>query len=294
MIEFHCPTCNPNAAHSHRAFLCYACRTFATASTHPLDVSHQAMAKDEDEDDAPKGKKPEKAKGGVSMGLILGIVGVLLVCCICLPAGGGVVFFIFFTGVGGAAQRVQTVNNMRELGMALHSSYDVNKQLPAPRAFKGDLSWRVTVLPYIEQDVLFRQFDMNKAWDQPPNQQILTQRPRTYQSPLHPAADASSTPFQYFTGPNSLFPQSTTVVRFEQIKDGTSNTILFSESKSPVPWSKPADMSTVGALMVPVDRYVVCMADGSVKVVNPARILEADVRGMIHPDDGKFMPLGLE
>jgi hypothetical protein len=261
-------------------------------------MSRQAMAKDdddEDDEDEPKKKKTEKSKGGgVSMGLIIGIVGILLVCCICLPAGGGVGVYFMYQGVGGAAQRVQTINDMKLIGLAVHNYHDTFKQLPPPRAAKGDLSWRVALLPYIEQDFLFKQFDMNKSWDQPPNQQMLVQRPKTYQSALHPAPDSSSTPFQYFTGPNSLFPQPTGRVTLLAAKDGTSNTILFAESKSPVPWSKAADMSATGALMVPADRYVICLADGSVKIVNPARVSEAELRGMIHPDDGKFLPMSLE
>jgi hypothetical protein len=298
MIDFTCPQCHSNLADSHRTFLCFACRTSTTALPRPLDMCRQAMAKvddDDEDDDAPKKKKPEKAKGGgISMGLIIAIVGVLLVCCICFPAGGGVGVYFMYQGVGGAQQRVQTMNDLKHIGLAMHAHHDMNGRLPPPRAFKGDLSWRVAVLPHIEQGNLFRQFDVNKSWDQPPNQQMLSQRPKTYQSALHPAPDASSTPYQYFVGPNSLFPQQTTTVKLGAIKDGTSNTILVAESKSPVPWSKSADMNTVGVLMVPADRYVICLADGSVKTVNPARVSEANLRLLIHPEDGKVVPIDLE
>ena len=248
-----------------------------------------------DEDDSSKKRKPEKSKGGMSTGMILGIVGVLLLCCVCFPAGGGIAFAIFGTGMGGlmgSANRAATMNDMRQIGLAAHGYHDTNKAFPSPRLAGAELSWRVALLPFLEQGPLFQQFDMARDCDHVPNQAHLSKLPKTYHSGLHPALDPTQTAYQYFTGANTLFPQPGSKIKMTAIKDGASSTILVSESMVFVPWSKPADMTAGAMLTVPNDQYVVCMVDGTAKVVNPPRLSDPDLRGLINPSDGKGMPPG--
>src|SRR2546426_8412471 len=44
-------------------------------------------------------------------------------------------------------------------------------------------SWRVLLLPYIEQDALFKQFKLDEPWDSPHNIQLLPKIPSTYAAP---------------------------------------------------------------------------------------------------------------
>jgi Protein of unknown function (DUF1559) len=308
MVEFECPECRARngkpLASAHRAFVCFACRALPNGTDKSeLDLARaqrilgrQAMAdEDDDDDDKPKKKKGEKAKGGMGMGMILGIVGVLLVCCICTPAGGGLVFF-FMYGVGNAAQRVTTINNAKQIALAAQVYHDTNKHLPSPRTNGGgDLSWRVEILPYLEQGPMFNQFDKKVAWDKAPNQALLSQRPIAYDSPLHSVADRTQTRWQCFTGPGTMFPNPTMKVKFIDIADGTPFTILFAEAASPVPWSRPADITMQGSGPVPVveGTFIAAFCDGTVRPIDRKQINDQQIREMVHPSDGKLLPPGL-
>src|SRR5688500_10207656 len=62
-------------------------------------------------------------------------------------------------------------NNLKQIGLAIHNFHDVNGFLPSgivdAKTKKPLLSWRVAVLPYLEQDALYNQFKFDEAWDGP-------------------------------------------------------------------------------------------------------------------------------
>src|SRR5262249_58195605 len=67
--------------------------------------------------------------------------------------------------------RTRSVNNLKEIGLALHAHHDVHRRLPpagiGDRDGKPLLSWRVAILPYIEQNDPYKQFDLNQPWEHP-------------------------------------------------------------------------------------------------------------------------------
>ena len=62
-----------------------------------------------------------------------------------------------------AAARVQCANNMKQLGLAMHGYHDSNNALPKIDGFTLGWGCLPRMLPYLEQDNLFRQvrFDVN-------------------------------------------------------------------------------------------------------------------------------------
>jgi len=117
--------------------------------------------------------------------------------------------------------------------------------------------------------------------------------PMPYSHPADDGKDNTQTKFQYFTGPGTLFPSPLQKVALLDIKDGSSNTFLFAEAATPVPWSKPADMAVgFGPLPLPEDKFIAAMADGSVRIVNRRSASDEVLRQIINPNDGKFGPPG--
>ncbi|MBA4191635.1 MAG: prepilin-type cleavage/methylation domain-containing protein [Planctomycetaceae bacterium] len=65
-----------------------------------------------------------------------------------------------------AAARAKCQNNLKQIGLALHNYHDATQQFPPGAGTANGLSWRVYILPYIEQDVLYRKFDLGPgAWN---------------------------------------------------------------------------------------------------------------------------------
>ncbi|HEX5271870.1 MAG TPA: DUF1559 domain-containing protein, partial [Gemmataceae bacterium] len=186
-------------------------------------------------------------KGMAAAGVALGI-GTLVV--------GGLIGLLVpaVQSVRGAAARIQSENNLKIMALGMMNEMDTNQGQMMPHAIcdkngKPLLSWRVALLPYIEQDALYQQFKLDEPWDGPNNSRLIARMPRTY---AHPEADPGATAkglthYRVFTGPQTPFPDP--VLPFPPGKsplhfpaafaDGTSNTILIVEATDPVTWTKP-------------------------------------------------------
>lgn len=142
------------------------------------------------------------------------------------------------------------ISDLKNLVLGMHNYADTRSRLPSS-SFASDgtplLSWRVHILPYIEQQALYDQFRKNEPWDSPHNLALLQYMPDIFRAVGDPA-DSVTTRVQGFTGSSAPFPtagtNTTTGLRFNQISDGSSNTIAFTEvgADHAVPWSKPSDM----------------------------------------------------
>ena len=63
-----------------------------------------------------------------------------------------------------AAARIQCANNLKQLGLAMHNYEGVNKSLPPSRIKVGYATWAVLIMPYIEQQNIYRQWDLSKTY----------------------------------------------------------------------------------------------------------------------------------
>lgn len=255
---------------------------------------------DEDDRDMPRRDRSSAAAGaaaGMSAGVIvlivLGVVG-----CVGLTVAGILAALLVpaVSKVREAAARTQASNNLKQIGLAIHAHHDANMRLPGPKHQQGaigakasDLSWRVSILPYVEQQPLYKSFDLNGAWNDPKNQQFLNRRPMVYGDPMFPDTDQTKTIYQYFTGPKTLFPDlERPTYKINTIPDGSSNTIMVAQANSAVPWSQPLDMKVDGGLPLPADRFLALMGDGSVRFVDRSKTSDQTLRLVIDPADGQF------
>ncbi|WP_197455290.1 DUF1559 domain-containing protein [Stieleria neptunia] len=145
-----------------------------------------------------------------------------------------------------AARRMQASNELKQIGLAMHNYHSVYKSLP-DRAIRDEngkalLSWRVAILPFIEQQALYEQFHLDEPWDSPNNRPLLDQMPRTYADPSA-IVPPGHTVFQVPQGEELMFHDAGPTA-FRDVRDGLSNTIMAIESSSQaaVPWTKPVDL----------------------------------------------------
>jgi hypothetical protein len=106
-------------------------------------------------------------------------------------------------------------------------------------------SWRVLILPYIEQNDLFQEFHLNEPWDSPHNIRLLEKMPATYAPPAGKAWKVPQyhTVCHVFVGRGAAF-EGREGLRFPRdFTDGTSDTLLVVEAGKPVPWTKPEELA---------------------------------------------------
>lgn len=107
---------------------------------------------------------------------------------------------------------------------------------------KALLSWRVAILPYLDENELFAQFKLDEAWDSPHNKQLLKRMPKIFAPPGTKTREPYATFYQVFVGPHAAFEKHR-ARRVTDIIDGLSNTIMMVEAANAVPWTKPEDLN---------------------------------------------------
>jgi hypothetical protein len=139
-------------------------------------------------------------------------------------------------------------NRLKQIAIAMHQYYDVNKSFPVRPSRKWFdeenrpyLSWRVHLLPFLEEDALYRQFKLDEPWDSPHNAALLEHMPEIYRSSPR---EKHETRFAVVVGPHTIFGREMPM-GLHQMTDGTSNTILVVQTPPSqlIPWTKPEDLT---------------------------------------------------
>jgi hypothetical protein len=104
------------------------------------------------------------------------------------------------------------------------------------------LSWRVLVLPFIEQDDLYKQFKLDEPWDSPHNRRLLPKMPLVFKPFDGRAVEPDKTFFQVFIGRGAAFEGARGMKLPDDFPDGSSNTILIAQAEKAVLWTKPEDL----------------------------------------------------
>lgn len=135
------------------------------------------------------------------------------------------------------------LNNLKQMGLAVHNYHDTYGHLPGnvvDAKGKALLSWRVNLLPFLEEDAVFKQFKMDEAWDSEANKKLIEKLPKVY-APVRAKAKPGETYLRAFEGPGSLF-EAGKKLRFPAVTDGTSNTGMVFEAKDATVWTRPDDI----------------------------------------------------
>ncbi len=182
--------------------------------------------------------------------------------------------------VRGSAAHSQAMNNLKQLGLAMHYYHDANGRLPAVASFdkknKPLLSWRVHLLPYLEHDQLYKEFHLDEPWDSEHNKKLIAKMPKVFANPANPrlAAEGKTT----YVAPvhsTAIFTGDLQGSRITDIADGTSITVLLVDvdDADAVVWTKPDDLKfdpkepAKGLSTRFGDSYLFLFADGSVHTV---------------------------
>jgi prepilin-type processing-associated H-X9-DG protein len=152
-----------------------------------------------------------------------------------------------------AARLTQSKNNLKMIGLAMHNYHETFNELHQGTVPNEDLepeerlSWAYSILPFLEQVVLYNELDGKLGWEAEENTLGLQTAIPVYQNPSQPGARPNPSSGDY-VGMAGVGEDAATLkaddpkagifgydrkVRFRDITDGTTNTIMVTDSSKP-------------------------------------------------------------
>lgn len=151
---------------------------------------------------------------------------------------------------GGHRRRPPCKNNLKQIGLALHNFHEKYGRFPPAYLADDDgrpmHSWRVLILPFIDQQTLYNEYRFDEPRDGPNNRKLRDQIVDVFRCPTdHPdrkSANATDTSYVAVVGPETMWPGSQPV-RFSDVTDGMSSTLMVVEiANSGIHWMEPRDL----------------------------------------------------
>jgi len=177
------------------------------------------------------------------------------------------------------AVEVQEMNNVKQVALSMHNYYEANRRFPfQPGPGESDeLSWRVRVLPYLDQSALYEQFDLSQGWDSEAN--------RTLSEVVVPV-------FGDGKGKGLQWVQSD-VQDFTDLTDGSSNTIAFIYNAHVGNWAENKPFTSEDAVnmfkaLKPGEKMIIGRYDGSVQRIDNTMKLET-FEALLTPAGGEVI-----
>ena len=243
-------------------------------------------------------KNPTKrltGQGFAIAGIVLGSVTSLLISVLVLPALLIGLLLPALQSAREAARRATCSNNLKQIVLALHEYADANGCFPPAATYASDgkplLSWRVLILPYLNERALYDRFHLDEPWNSPQNKPLGDRAPAVFQCPSA-AIPTGLTTYEIVVDPHSMFTGQPTGVTVQSVTDGTATTLAVVESAAPVSWSRPeglslaSDDAMLGMGSNHPGGFNVSLADGSVQFIKNS-IIPAVLKGLVTRDGGE-------
>jgi prepilin-type processing-associated H-X9-DG protein len=235
------------------------------------------------------------------------VIAVIAVGAVGLLVCGGAMVALLVPAVSagrGAAQSAMCQNNLKQIVIALHNYHDTYNTFPAPYIADENgrpmHSWRVAILPFLEQQHIANQYDYNEPWDGPNNSQLAAAYPQllVYRCPEDASSGYESPSYMAVVVPDGVFEEGKWNAMTD-ISDGTANTILVVEVTGATHhWMAPVDLDEealnrminaahdgAGLASNHPSGVNVALADGSVIRLTEATDLET-LRNLVTKSDG--------
>ncbi len=143
------------------------------------------------------------------------------------------------------SDRLTGMQRIKMLGLALHNYYSAFNKFPnVSTASNGKprlLSWRVDLLPFLDEGELYQEFHLDEPWDSEHNKKLISRMPDVFRCPQskHSPRSGLST-FVLPVHEKAMWVKERDIV-FKDIEDGSSNTIMTVEVRDELAqvWTRP-------------------------------------------------------
>jgi hypothetical protein len=203
-----------------------------------------------------------------------------------------------------AAGQMQSQNNLKQQLLALHNFHDIYKRFPAGYSAGEDgkplLSWRVHILPLVEQQPLYNEFHLDEPWDSEHNKKLIARMPDVFKVPGSKAGPGM-TSYLGVGGKSGVLIKPTGKGKtsftdgtsLHAVLDGTSNTLAIVEAndEAAVIWTRPEEWvpDPTEPLKPLLGRrpngFLAALCDGSVRMI-PKTVTAQNLLWMFDRADG--------
>jgi beta-lactamase regulating signal transducer with metallopeptidase domain len=196
-------------------------------------------------------------------------------------------------------RRRRDLMKLKQLALAMHNYHAKHGHFPPSVVMGPDgktpHSWRVELLPFLDNQALFDSYKMDEPWDSETNKKVLAAGADFFRDPFDDPVTTDSG-YYVLVGPGTMF-EGTNGIKMSDVTDGTSNTILVVETKRSIPWTKPEDVSfdpekplpELGGFMK--GEFAAAIADGSARVFDAAKAQD-QLKWLIMRNDGHPIDVG--
>lgn len=198
----------------------------------------------------------------------------------------------------GEQASVRTRNQLKQLGLAFLNYHDIYGMFPRAN---GDgmgkvsgLSWRVHLLPLLEEGELYEQFHLDEPWDSEHNKTLIEKMPPVFQTPGVTETGKSS--LHVFVGDNTPF-HGEMGTALKDIPDGPHNTIMavIAGADAADVWTKPGGLAFNPEDPKPAfgnigEKAHVLLADGSVESL-AMELGNVEIANLINVSDGNTVTI---
>ncbi|HBE68377.1 MAG TPA: hypothetical protein DDW52_09540, partial [Planctomycetaceae bacterium] len=180
----------------------------------------------------------------------LALIAKVSVLAVLALVGGGIVLYVMWPSVvslKATRDRQACKSNLQKIAVALNAYAAEHGTYPTPTVRDADgnplYSWRVLLLPYLGQENLHAEFQLDEPWDSAQNASLITLMPALFASPSNAlGSDTSESNYVLLTGKGTLFPD-TGPLGPRSITDGNDRTLLVVEVATIGRyWTEPADI----------------------------------------------------
>ncbi|MBA2116989.1 hypothetical protein HOV93_41830 [Planctomycetes bacterium FF15] len=193
-------------------------------------------------------KRSSDDNSGVALGTLIGILGGSVACF-------SVIFLtlvLIFQVAIPAANQMRTdslnrasLNRIERITQALNAYHDLHGSYP-PAYFTDDKgkpshSWRVMILPQLDRNDLYEQYNFDEPWTSPANITVTTQMPDVYRSETDNSAQAISTNFAAVVGKRTMFPHAKSTTRSQAIDDPSTVLLIVELHGLGFDWTDPTE-----------------------------------------------------